>query len=103
MSTQTITAVGQDTPSTDASHREPLQLKGALEQYESFDVTPIIGREFKDVNLKEWLRAENSDELLRDLAITSTSSSCDPAICSLTSTTSLTARSCFLPQAGRPR
>ncbi|QKX61320.1 uncharacterized protein TRUGW13939_08468 [Talaromyces rugulosus] len=49
---------------------EPLQLKGALDQYESFDVTPVIGKEFPTVSLKEWLRAPNSDELLRDLAIT---------------------------------
>lgn len=103
MSTQTITAVGQDAPSNDASHREPLQLKGVLEQYESFDVTPIIGREFKDVNLKEWLRAENSDELLRDLAITSTSSQRDLAIPSLTVIFSLATWSRLLPKAGRPR
>lgn len=51
--------------------REPLRLAGALETYESFDVTPVIGREFKDVNLKDWLQAPNSDELIRDLAITS--------------------------------
>ena len=57
------------------THREPLQLKGALDKYESFDVTPVIGREFKDVDLKEWLNAPNSDELLRDLAITSKYSS----------------------------
>ncbi|KAL1979750.1 hypothetical protein VTN96DRAFT_5226 [Rasamsonia emersonii] len=50
--------------------REPLQLKGVLDQYEHFDVTPIIGTEFPTANLKEWLRAPNSDELLRDLAIT---------------------------------
>jgi hypothetical protein len=49
----------------------PLKAKGVLDQFESFDVTPVIGREFKNVNLKEWLRAPNSDELLRDLAITS--------------------------------
>ena len=59
------------------THREPLQLKGVLDQYESFDVTPVIGREFKDVNLKEWLNASNSDDLLRDLAITSTLSISD--------------------------
>jgi hypothetical protein len=53
--------------------REPLQLKGVLDAYESFDVTPVIGREFVDVNLKEWLRAPNSDDLIRDLAITSKS------------------------------
>jgi len=50
--------------------RKPLQLRGVLEQFKYFDVTPIIGREFQDVNLAEWLRAPNSDELIRDLAIT---------------------------------
>ncbi|PGH13581.1 hypothetical protein AJ79_03574 [Helicocarpus griseus UAMH5409] len=57
------------TPSTGLK-REPLKLSGALDQFESFDVTPVIGREFKNVNLKKWLRAPNSDELIRDLAIT---------------------------------
>jgi len=51
--------------------REPLKLSGALDSYESFDVTPIIGREFPTANLTEWLDAPNSDELIRDLAITS--------------------------------
>jgi alpha-ketoglutarate-dependent taurine dioxygenase len=50
--------------------REPLQLSGVLDEYDSFDVTPIIGREFPTANLKEWLGAANSDALLRDLAIT---------------------------------
>lgn len=58
---------------TNGLHREPLQLKGALSGYEQFDVTPCIGREFRNVDLAEWLRASNSDELLRDLAITSES------------------------------
>ena len=34
------------------------------------DVTPVIEKEFQKANLAEWLRAPNSDELLRDLAIT---------------------------------
>ncbi|KAJ9142918.1 Taurine catabolism dioxygenase [Pleurostoma richardsiae] len=50
--------------------REPLKLSGALNSYESFDVTPAIGREFPAANLVEWLNAPNSDELLRDLAVT---------------------------------
>jgi hypothetical protein len=54
----------------EAGHKEPLKLSGALDKYESFDVTPVIGHEFVDANLAEWLRAPNSDELLRDLAIT---------------------------------
>lgn len=52
-------------------HKEPLKLSGALHHFEAFDVTPTIGREFVGVDLEKWLRAPNSDELIRDLAITS--------------------------------
>lgn len=52
-------------------HKEPLKLSGALEHLEHFDVTPVIGREYANVDLVELLRAPNSDELIRDLAITS--------------------------------
>ena len=52
-------------------HREPLKLSGALDSFESFDVTPIIGREFPKAKLVDWLNAENADDLIRDLAITS--------------------------------
>lgn len=52
---------------------KPIRAKGNLDSFESFDVTPIIGREFPKANLVEWLNAPNSDELLRDLAVTSTS------------------------------
>jgi hypothetical protein len=54
-------------------HREPLKLTGARDKVGYFDVTPCIGREYQGVDLAEWLRAPNSDELLRDLAITSKS------------------------------
>ncbi|MCJ1481178.1 hypothetical protein MMC06_001334 [Schaereria dolodes] len=49
---------------------QPLELSGCLEKYKSFLSTPCIGTEFPDVKLVDWLRAPNSDELLRDLAIT---------------------------------
>jgi hypothetical protein len=52
-------------------HREPLQLSGALDQFKYFESTPTIGREYEDINLAEILRAPNSDDLIRDLAITS--------------------------------
>ena len=51
--------------------RTPLQPTGALNKYKSIDVTPVIGREFPEASLKEWLEAPNSDELLRELAVTS--------------------------------
>jgi hypothetical protein len=52
-------------------HGTPLKLSGALDNVKSFDLTPVIGREFQGVDLAAWLKAPNSDELLRDLAITS--------------------------------
>lgn len=57
-------------PQVEEQHRKPLKLSGALDHFESFDVTPTIGREFVGVNLAKWLKAPNSDELIRDLAIT---------------------------------
>lgn len=65
-----VPAPDQVLPELRTDHREPLKLSGALDKYEHFDVTPIIGREFVDVDLAEFLSAPNSDELLRDLAIT---------------------------------
>ncbi len=56
-----------------ATYPQPLELSGALEKFHSFDNTPCIGTEFPDINLVDWLRAPNSDELIRDLAILSTS------------------------------
>ncbi|RPA81901.1 taurine catabolism dioxygenase [Ascobolus immersus RN42] len=58
------------TPATTAYPRPPLKLSGALDHLEFSDVTPIIGREFKNVKVTDLINAENSDALLRDLAIT---------------------------------
>ncbi|KAF5010303.1 hypothetical protein FDECE_3553 [Fusarium decemcellulare] len=66
-------AVESDIPihaKSQSQSREPLKLSGALKDYEHFDVTPAIGREFPKANLVEWLEAPNADELIRDLAIT---------------------------------
>lgn len=49
----------------------PLQVTGALKSLESFELSPNIGREFPKADLAELLRAPNSDELIRDLAVTS--------------------------------
>lgn len=51
-------------------HREPLKPSGKLAGFESVDVTPVIGTEFKSAKLLDWLEAPDSDELLRELAIT---------------------------------
>ena len=56
----------------DSQSKKPLELNGHLKEFAQFDVTPVIGREFKDVDVVAWLQAPNSDELIRDLAITST-------------------------------
>ncbi|KAK6614450.1 TfdA family Taurine catabolism dioxygenase TauD [Botrytis cinerea] len=62
---------GNDNTKTDSTSQEKwVKSTGVLDQFESFDVTPVIGREFPDVNLVEWLQAPNADELLRELALT---------------------------------
>ncbi|KAK3214336.1 hypothetical protein GRF29_28g2781686 [Pseudopithomyces chartarum] len=61
---QTISAKPLDT------RQKPLSLSGALEKYDSFDITPVIGKEFPKANVVEWMNDPNSDALLRDLAIT---------------------------------
>lgn len=73
MATKTITVPTKTNETQKDYPRAPLELKGVLDGYKSFNVTPIIGREFVDVNLKDWLRAPNSDDLIRELAITSKS------------------------------
>ena len=65
------------------TRQKPLSLSGALDKYESFDITPVIGKEFPKANVVEWMNDANSDELLRDLAITSESSMFSVQVCSL--------------------
>jgi alpha-ketoglutarate-dependent taurine dioxygenase len=65
-----IPTADEQLPELRTDHREPLKLSGALDKYEHFEVTPTIGREYANVNLAELLKAPNSDDLLRDLAIT---------------------------------
>ncbi|KAL2061445.1 hypothetical protein VTL71DRAFT_7718 [Oculimacula yallundae] len=47
---------------------KPMIKSGALDKYKYQDLTPIIGREYEGVQVKELLKA--GDELIRDLAIT---------------------------------
>lgn len=53
--------------------RESLCLSGVLDTWKQFDVTPIIGTEFQDVQLADWILDNNSDAILKDLAIISMS------------------------------
>jgi hypothetical protein len=52
-----------------ASSPAPLAYSGTLDNYESFNVTAIIGREFPKLQLTEIL---NDDAKIRDLAILGT-------------------------------
>ena len=82
---------------------EPLKLNGHLDNHKSFKVTPIIGTEFPDANVAEWLKAPNSDDLIRDLAITSRHPDRGPfGRTWLTSKSSLSARRGVFPRPNRP-
>lgn len=49
-----------------ALQREPLQYSGSFEEYESFDLTSAIGREYPSVQLHDIV---GNDAKIRDLAI----------------------------------
>jgi hypothetical protein len=55
-----------------SSTTKALQRSGALDKFESFQLTPCIGTEFVGVDLAEWITGPESDAKLRDLAITGT-------------------------------
>lgn len=46
-----------------------LKYSGSLEKYIYSDVTPVIGRQFEDLQVRELLKAD--DQVYRDLALTS--------------------------------
>src|SRR5277367_4690438 len=49
---------------------EPLQSTGALDKYTCFEVTPCVGRQYTNLSIRDLLNAPNSDELIREFAIT---------------------------------
>jgi len=51
-----------------ASTRPTLKPNGALDSFKTFEVTPAIGQEFPDVQIKDIISAPNSDELLQEFA-----------------------------------
>ncbi|GAA6057856.1 hypothetical protein JCM3770_002723 [Rhodotorula araucariae] len=56
--------------SLSGSALNPLEPSGALDKYNPVDLTPVIGRQFTEVQLKDLLEGERSDELLKELAVT---------------------------------
>ena len=77
MATQTqtvpITVQDKQTSAIEAKlgSRQKPQSDSSLKDVKAFDVTPVIGREFPEADLKEWLESSKSDQLIKDLAITS--------------------------------
>jgi hypothetical protein len=56
---------------TGQQYPQPMRQSGSLDQFEKFELTPILGTEFRQVDVTEWLTSPDSDRLLQDLAILS--------------------------------
>lgn len=57
---------------SETQYPKPLKPSGVLEKFSYDDSTPAIGREFNNVNIvDDIINAQNADELIRDLGITS--------------------------------
>jgi alpha-ketoglutarate-dependent taurine dioxygenase len=50
--------------------QKPIPYTGSLDSYTFRDSTPVIGREFQNLQVVEILNAPNHDQLIRDLAVT---------------------------------
>lgn len=50
--------------------QKPIPYTGSLDSYTFRDSTPVIGREFENLQVVEILNAPNRDQLIRDLAVT---------------------------------
>ena len=81
-------------------HTSPLKKVGALDAKFKFEeTTPVVGREYPELDLvSDVLNASNADELIRDLAITSTLPFTADTAWSYSS--SLGARRCLLSRTG---
>lgn len=49
---------------------KPMVYSGLLDTYAHHDLTPVIGREYHGLQAVDLLKAANSDELIKDLAVT---------------------------------
>ncbi|KAK2764452.1 hypothetical protein FQN54_009146 [Arachnomyces sp. PD_36] len=49
---------------------KPLTYSGSLDSFTHNDITPVIGREYRGIQVNDLLKANNSDDLIRDLAVT---------------------------------
>lgn len=51
---------------------KPLVYSGTLDSFTHNDLTPVIGREYKGLQVNDLLAANNGNDLIKDLAVTST-------------------------------
>lgn len=49
-----------------------IEYSGSLDSYSYSDLTPVIGREYQNLQITDILESKDSDRLIRDLAVTST-------------------------------
>ena len=89
---------------TGQQYPQPMRQSGSLDKFEKFELTPILGTEFRQVDLTEWLTSPDSDRLLQDLAILSMlpPKVVRPKIHELTSSISRRARCGVLSRADEP-
>lgn len=67
----TVQSKKLDGPAQSTQYPRPLQLTGVLDKYVFEETTPVIGREYPSLPLKDFLTADNADELFREIAIIS--------------------------------
>ena len=57
-------------PSARTRCLEPIKYTGTLDDYEHNDLTPVIGREYLNLQVKDLLNSQNRNQRIKDLAVT---------------------------------
>jgi alpha-ketoglutarate-dependent taurine dioxygenase len=57
-------------PSARTRCLEPIKYTGTLDDYEHNDLTPVIGREYLNLQVKDLLKSPNRNQRIKDLAVT---------------------------------
>ena len=63
-------SLGGDDPRSCTRCIKPLLYSGSLDSYAHRDLTPVIGREYDNLQVADLLKASDSGRLIKDLAVT---------------------------------
>jgi hypothetical protein len=70
LQTAVSSAIRGGNPSAQSRLSRPIQDSGSLNGFPYSDLTPVIGREYPELQITDILKSGNSDRIIQDFAVT---------------------------------